>query len=98
MENKPHNDSVEEVFNSMKGSQRAKPNRDLLARIERNLYTAKDRIIPLNQLRYLAAAAMVLLCLNTIAIYQINQSVESNITQSNVTSNSILISNYKIYK
>lgn len=78
---------LEEVFNSMEGSQRARPRPELLAKIENQIGDSKANVIALPQLRKYAAAAAVLLLINASALmyYIQNQDLSSqNIAALNV--------------
>lgn len=91
---------IEDVFDSLKGSKRAKPNDDLFARIETEIESPDTKVIPLRQLRMIAAAAIVLLTLNIGALLQYTQSQKSNY-ENQVTESShqtSLISDYKLYE
>lgn len=91
---------MEEVFHSMKGSQRAKPSPELFARIEDQIAASKGKIIPLHQWRYAAAAAALVLFINVTALLYYNQYAgAANVEVAAVDAYSeSLISNYQIYE
>jgi len=87
---------IDDVFDSVKGSDRAKPNSDLFGKILNEINAPDASIIPLFQLRMIAAAAVILLVLN-IAI--LRQNIQNSNLNSDewVTENTSVISNYNIY-
>lgn len=91
---------AEEVFQSMKGSQRAKPRPELYVKIENQIAFSKANVVPLYQWRYYAAAAVLILLVNTTALIYFNQNKQVN--DENVaimdTYNQSLISSYQIYE
>lgn len=92
---------IEDVLDSMKGSQRAKPSPELYAKIERQINAPEAKIVPMPQWSYAVAAAVLVLVLNVFAIRQFTQNNELNVSEIVVSSDdtsSSLISNYKIYK
>lgn len=91
---------IEDVFDSMKGSQRAKPDSGLFAKIEGQIDAPEAKIIPMRQWNYAAAAAVLVLILNVFAMRQYTQNNELNANEMVVSdvSGQSLISNYKIYE
>lgn len=92
---------IEDVLGSMKGSQRAKPDPSLFAKIENRLDTPEANIIPMRQWNYAAAAAVLVLVLNAFALRQVVQTKDYNAGEMVVStddSSQSLISNYKIYE
>ncbi len=91
---------INDVFDSMKGSQRAKPNPDLFAKIEHQIDAPEAKVISMHQWRMVAAAAVILLVLNVFALREVPESNALNTDELLVenTSNQQLISNYKIYE
>lgn len=91
---------TEEVFQSMKGSQKARPRPELFAKIEDKIAASKNKEIPLHQWRYAVAAAVIILLLNTTALLYYNQhnelSYENAVVADAYTES--LISNYQIYE
>lgn len=89
---------IDDVFGSIKGSERARPKSDLFGKILNEIETPNTRIIPLFQLRVIAAAAVVLLILNIAVLRQSIQNSYSN-TEVWITENTeeSVISNYNIY-
>lgn len=99
MSNKDQEKWVEEVFQSMKGSQRAKPSPELFSRIQGQIEGSKSNIVPLYPWRYVAAA-VVIVFFNVTALFYYNQPEEvssGNVMVADVYSQS-LISSYQIYE
>ena len=92
---------IEDVFQSMKGSQRAKPRRELLANIENRIRFSEAKIVTIRQSRYGVAAAVLILVLNLFALHQFTQNNELRDNEMFVSTQNInesIISNYKIYE
>jgi hypothetical protein len=91
---------IEEVFDSLKGSERAKPSADLFAKIENLIDAPEAKIIPMPQWRVAAAAAVAILFLNVFAVQQFRKinRLNNNELVVDSTSDQQLISNYKIYE
>lgn len=92
---------IDEVLDSMKGSQRAKPSPELFAKIENQLAPPEIKIIPMRQWSYAVAAAVLVLVLNVFTVRQFTQNNELNAGEMVVSaddSGESLISNYKIYE
>ena len=91
---------MDEVFESMKGSQRAKPGPELFAKIESQIEISTGKIIPLQQWRYAAAAAVLVLLVNATVLLYYNQ--HDGVAYEDVavvdTYRQPLISNYQIYE
>jgi len=89
----------EDVLNSMKGSQRAKPSLDLFNKITQKIHHPSTSIIPMHQWRIAITAASILLALNFISIH--NYLKTNNLTDKNLsieeTSSDIIISEYQLY-
>ena len=91
---------IENVFDSMKGSKRAKPSHELFAKIEHQINAPEAKTISMRQWSYTVAAAVLVLVLNVFALRQITQSNELNAGEMIVSdaSSQSLISNYNIYE
>ncbi|GAB5554838.1 MAG: hypothetical protein Sapg2KO_44290 [Saprospiraceae bacterium] len=91
---------MEEVLQSMKGIQRAKPMPELLTKIENQIASSKMEVVHLRQLRYVAAIIVLLLFVDTIALVYDNQNQQPNNEDVAVmdTYNQSLISSYQIYE
>lgn len=91
---------MEEVFDSMKGSQRAQPGPELFGKIKKQLDGADEKIIPLRQWRYAAAVAAIVLLANvaTLFTYQRHNDMpgEGFVMTDNYSQS--LISSYQIYE
>jgi len=91
---------MDDVLNSMQGSQRAQPKSSLYAQIENKLDTPTTDIIPIYQWRTIAASAILLFILNFYAAYEFNQSQPLNNTEieSDDMYNYQVITDYNIYE
>ncbi len=91
---------IESVFDSLEGSQRAKPDASLFAKIKRRIDAPEAKVVSMSQWRMAVAAAVALLFLNVFAIQQYAKS--SELTSSEMVtegaSDQQLISNYKLYE
>ena len=90
----------ESIFESMRGSQRAKPNTDLFAKIEARIDAPQAKVVSRNFRVLAAAAAAMLLVMNIFVIQQFSQGMGAFTGQQVVSevSDQSLISNYKIYE
>ncbi|MEZ4850474.1 MAG: hypothetical protein R3B93_18055 [Bacteroidia bacterium] len=91
---------IEDVFQSMKGSKKAQPRPELLAKIEDQITDSREKVIPMRQWKYAAAAAVVIIFMNVSALLYYNQTAKGtyeDVAAAEVYSKS-LISNYKIYE
>ncbi len=91
---------VNEVVESMKGSQRAKPAPELLGKITHQLFDQKAKVLSIRQWRIIAIAATLILALNILAISQLssnNKAVNTQMAEKNSGQQDI-ISNYKLYE
>ncbi len=91
---------MDAVFDSMKGSQRAKPSTGLFAKIERQIAGPEAKVFSRRQWQYAAAAAILVFVLNIFALRQIIQNNELNTGTLVIpdASGQSLISNYEIYE
>lgn len=91
---------IEDVFQSMKGSQRAKPNSNLLAKIDEKIASSSTNVIPLTQWRYAAAAAVLVLLINTSALFYYGKQNEVPYNEVPITGtySQPLINTYQIYE
>lgn len=90
---------MEDVFQSMKGSQRAKPSSDLFVKIQDQIGSGDAKVVSLHQWKYTAAAVVFILVVNTKALVYFNQQHQVNyedVVDGN-TYNQTLISTYQIY-
>ena len=91
---------IDEVMESMEGSERARPGEDLFSRIERQLDEGSTLDFRKGQWRMLAAAAILLLILNVFVVLQFSQDTRSRsqeVTAENGVSHS-LVSDYNLYE
>jgi len=91
---------VESVFESTKGSTRAKPAPDLFEKIEHQLSQVEAPVISMARLRMLAAAVFVLLIVNAFAM--INYSQNAQLSSEKGASENVLsqqlLSDYNLYE
>lgn len=90
----------ENIFNSMKGSQRAKPQSELFAKIESQIASSEVKVLHMLPFKYVAAAAILICLLNTSALLLYTQQ---NKTQPQgealqVSDSGALINSFEIYK
>jgi len=85
---------INDILNSTQGSQRAKPSENLLQQIEDRIDLVDRKIIPIQRLRLLAVAAVLLLLINIFAVSIYWQSEMNKDKQPTMT----LISDYKLYE
>ncbi|MEM1120251.1 MAG: hypothetical protein AAGJ18_07360 [Bacteroidota bacterium] len=69
---------MDAVFQSMQGSQRARPRPDLLAKIENQIAVSKVKIVSLRQWKYAVAAAAIILLMNITALRHFHQPQPMN--------------------
>ncbi|MBK8500901.1 MAG: hypothetical protein IPL46_01125 [Saprospiraceae bacterium] len=87
-------------LSSMKGSQRAKPPTGLFTKIEDQITVSKAKVVPMFQWRYAAAAAALVLMVNTSALLYYNQLDQLSYDETTAVDayGQALISTYQIYK
>ena len=93
---------IDDIINSMEGSQRAKPPQALFDKIETSIYRPEAKMIPMSMQRIVAVAASLLMLLNLFALKQY-QKVENRQqsfieTGTSTNSNEGLFSDYNIYE
>lgn len=90
---------IEEVFNSMRNSQRAKPSPNLFDKIEAQIYGSEAKIIYLKQWKKYAAVACLLIYINIAAIlyYNYNLSDDTPIQSMAESNEEPLLLSYQIY-
>ena len=86
---------IDEVLGSMQGSSRAQPHPDIWNSIERK-QLAEATVIPIRRLRMAAAAAVLVLLLNGLAIRHYVQN-EGEAAASETVADQSLISRYNLY-
>ena len=69
---------AEEVFQSMKGSERAQPRPELLTKVKGQIALSKANTVPSSVLRFAAAAAVVILLVNTMALMYYRQDKQAD--------------------
>lgn len=91
---------IEGVMGSLSGSRRAKPGSDLFSKIETKLLQKETSLVSRNQWRVVAAAAVLLLFLNTIALTQYSKLIPLNSEEWNAygVEKTSIISDYKLYE
>lgn len=91
---------IKNVLQSMKGSERAKPDPALFAKIQQQVSSPNATIISLYQWRNYAAACILLLFINTTVLVLFNQSKDSQpreVVASDSSYESLVIS-FQIYQ
>lgn len=98
--NKEKEQWMEEVFQSMKGSQRATPRPELFAKIETKITGLETKVVSLYQWKSAAAIAVLILFLNvtTLLYYHQNALVSYEETVDLEAYNQSFISTYQIYE
>lgn len=90
------NKRIDDILNSTKGSQRAKPSTNLYVRIEQQLQPVETINLSSIQIRLSAAAALLILCLNVWAIqHYLYEGKKGEVGYE--PHSQALISNYKLY-
>ncbi len=91
---------VDEVMDSLQGMQRAVPPVDLFESIEAQITKSRERgkIIPMQQIRWSIAIAAVLLLLNVVAIRSYTVNNNNGYASVDLTEDTPLISDFKIYE
>ena len=91
---KDSNKKVDKILKSTVGMRRAKPSTDLLAKIEHQIDGQEAMMIPIRRLRWAAAAAVLLLLVNGLAIntYLNQKDVPTNYAEQSI------IMDYKLYQ
>lgn len=91
---------MENVLNSMSGSQRAKPRPELLKKIQSKIGASETKVVPLRQWKYAVAAAILILLMNTITWVYVNQPnpIRNESVTVVDTYNQTLIRSFQIYE
>lgn len=91
---------MEEVFQSMKGSQRAKPSAELFAHIQNRIANPEAKPVPMYQWKSALAAAAVILLINITALFYYSQQEGLFYENTSVTDayHESFISTYQIYE
>lgn len=91
---------IEGVFDSMKGSQRAKPGPVVFAKIKTQITGSTTKVVPMHQWKNAAAAAAMILLVNVTALLYYNQINMVSYDDAVVTDtySQSLISSYQIYE
>lgn len=87
---------IEQILQSMEGHKPALPPTDLFAKIESQL-GKNNKSVPLFRVKLSAAAAILLLCINTSVIVFFSEYNAPSTNQSSANSNIQLIDNYNLY-
>lgn len=91
---------IEDVFQSMKGSQRAKPSPELFANIQNRIAPAEAKLVPIYQWKSAVAAAAMILFVNITVLFYYHQQEGLSYEDTSVADayHEALISTYQIYK
>ena len=97
---KEKNKWIEEVFESTKGMQRARPNPALFSKIRKDIYGEKAKVIQLPQLGRAIAAAVLILILNVFVVIEYTKAdqIAETATAIDQPSNQSILSNYNLYE
>lgn len=90
----------ENIFNSMKGSQRPKPQSELFAKIESQIASSERKVLQLLPFKYVAAAAILICILNTSALLVYthrNKSLPHGVAPED-SDGGALINSFEIYR
>lgn len=91
---------LEGVFQSMQGSERAKPRKELFTIIKKQIADAKVNVVPMYHLRKYAAAAILILLVNSLALFYYSQT--SELSNQNIavidTYNESIINSFQLYE
>lgn len=90
---------VEDVFQSMKGSERAKPQPDLFEKIQSRIRVGDGKVLNLFHWKYASAAAVLILFMNITALVYFNQQnkLKNKGVQDRNIYNRAIINTYQIY-
>ena len=88
---------IDEVFDSLKGHEKAMPPTHLLTKIEQNLHSPEAMIIPVGKYRIAVAAAAMLLLVNVLSLYQFSRNATTSDLEWREANAESLISDYKLY-
>jgi|AntAceMinimDraft_17_1070374.scaffolds.fasta_scaffold01286_7 hypothetical protein len=87
------------LLDSLDGIERAIPNPNLYLKIENNIYSPKNKIITMAELKMFVAAAIILIILN---VYFANNYLQNNTNDTKdyeeIISQTPLTSSYKLYE
>ena len=88
------------IFESMKGSQRAKPNPELFGKIEAQIDRPEAKIVSMRFQQLAVATVVLLLMMNVFVLQQFSKNNASFAGEqmNSETQGQSLISNYKIYE
>ena len=89
---------VNEVMDSLQGMQRVEPPVDLFESIEARINKLKGKVIPMRQIRWSIAIAAVLLLLNMVAIRSYTVKNNDGYASVEMTGDTQLVSDFKIYE
>ena len=88
---------IDDIFESLEGSDRALPPSHLFSKIEQNLTVSESNIIPLMNYRMAIAASFLLLVMNIAAMYQHTQTISNPSSELINNDTESLISDFNLY-
>ena len=91
---------IDQVFESLKGNERAQASPDLLARIEDRIHQPKTKVVTMSQWRFAIAAAILLLLLNVVGLRQYLQTNPTDTPGLAIEETTVdaLLSTYQLYE
>ena len=88
---------IENIYNSMRGSQRAQPQSNLFSKIERQIQGAKIKVLPRLVFQYVAVAASLLVIINVTAVISYNEPTNKPTPSTKASEDNTLINSFQIY-
>lgn len=87
--------TFEDILSSVKGLEKAQPKKELYNEIEKNLFNQKVSLVPINRLKWVAAAAIFFFCVNTGVLFFVTHNESMNNENSTRYK---LITNFNYYE
>ena len=89
---------ISDILESMKGSQKAKPDKKVWLHIQKEIGNGEAKVVSMVQRRWAVAAAALLLVVNTWALSEFYESKNiANVIPPTVEEGSPLLLDYQIY-
>ncbi len=91
---------IEDIFSSMEGSSKARPDSNLFSKIEERLQHTQAPVIAMPNLKYAISAACIILLLNIFTLRQISQSNNDSEFETRSYSENVshLFSDFNLYE
>lgn len=95
-----HDKWIESVLGSTQELKRAQPDEAIFARVMEEITAEKTKVVSFKRMRWVAAAGIMLLCLNGITLWRATQTQAQGSTETitNGTSGESLIFDYNFYE